>query len=101
MLSPPQPMNKSTTIRGPALGVYNGNVANEALPPVHEVRVSHVPQVPQVPKGQSLPTLPPYPDEPFSLFSIECTQCAVVHSRFESADLDFLAQELGNISLGR
>ena len=45
-------MTKSTTVRGPAQGVYYGNVANEALPPVHEVRVSHVPKVPQVTKGQ-------------------------------------------------
>ena len=99
MLAPPQPMTKSTTVRGPAQGVYYGNVANEALPPVHEVRVSHVPQVPQVPQGQSLPTLPPYPDEPFSLFSIECAQCAVVLGPFESADLDYLGQELGDMSL--
>ena len=34
MLAPPQPMTKSTTVRGPAQGVYYGNVANKALPPV-------------------------------------------------------------------
>ena len=61
--------------------------------------MSRVPQVPQVPQGQSLPTLPPYPDEPFSLFSIECAQCAVVLGPFESADLDYLGQELGDMSL--
>ena len=99
MLAPPQPMTKSTTVCDPAQDAYYGNVANEALPPVHEVRVSHVPQLPQVPQGQSSPTLPPYPDEPFSLFSIECAQCAVVLGPFESADLDYLDEELGDMSL--
>ena len=86
-LQPPMPVR----VPPQAHGLYYGDVAIEALPPVHDVR-------PALPNCPNLPAMPPYPDEPFSVYSIERAQCAVLLGPFNSADLDQLGQDLGDMS---
>ena len=41
--------------------------------------------------------MPPYPDEPFSVYSIERAQCAVLLGPFNSADLEQLGEDMGDM----